>query len=151
IVIANPEVIDAFAKANTILSLACGNFGPALARQLLQDKKILQMSRAVVAPFYRARMEHAVNIFKQQLADLPYRMHKPEGAIFLWLWFEGLPISSEELYQRLKQRGVLVVSGHHFFPGLQGHWQHCHECIRVTYCQEPNIIEQGARIIADEI
>src|SRR5690606_8815694 len=38
IVVASPEVIDAFAKANTILSLACGNFGPALARHLLQDR-----------------------------------------------------------------------------------------------------------------
>ena len=151
IVIANPTVIDAFTKANTILSLACGNFGPALARQLLQDEQILHLSRTVVAPFYQARMEHAVQVFKEALAGLPYRIHKPEGAIFLWLWFEGLPISSEALYQRLKQRGVLVVSGHHFFPGLDGHWQHSQECIRVTYCQSPETVEQGASIIADEI
>lgn len=151
IVIANPIVIDAFAKANTILSLACGNFGPALARQLLQNDKILHLSREVIAPFYQGRMEHAVQVFKHHLADLPYRIHKPEGAIFLWLWFEGLPVSSEVLYQRLKQRGVLVVSGHHFFPGLEESWQHSHECIRVTYCQEPETVEQGARIIAEEI
>jgi valine--pyruvate aminotransferase len=151
IVIANPEVINAFAKANTILSLATGNFGPALARHLLKDGKILQLSRAVVAPFYRARMEHAVATFKKYLGDLPCFIHKPEGAIFLWLWFKDLPISSEELYQRLKARGVLVVSGHHFFPGLAGDWQHCHECIRVTYCQDASVVEQGAQIIADEV
>ncbi|MEN0036817.1 MAG: valine--pyruvate transaminase [Cellvibrio sp.] len=151
IVIANPDVINAFAKANTILSLATGNFGPALARHLLTDGKILQLSREVVAPFYRARMEHAVATFKKHLGDLPCFIHKPEGAIFLWLWFKDLPISSEELYQRLKARGVLVVSGHHFFPGLKGDWQHSHECIRVTYCQDPNVVEQGAQIIADEV
>lgn len=151
IVIANPDVIDAFAKANTILSLATGNFGPALARHLLADGKILHLSREVVAPFYRARMEHAVRTFKKYLGDLPCYIHKPEGAIFLWLWFKDLPISSEELYQRLKSRGVLVVSGHHFFPGLQDHWQHCHECIRVTYCQDAQVVEQGAQIIADEV
>lgn len=150
IVIANPDVIDAFAKANTILSLATGNFGPALARHLLADGKILRLSREVVAPFYRARMEHAVATFKKYLGDLPCYIHKPEGAIFLWLWFKDLPISSEELYQRLKARGVLVVSGHHFFPGLQNDWQHSHECIRVTYCQDAQIVEQGAQIIADE-
>ena len=150
IVIANPDVIDAFAKANTILSLATGNFGPALARHLLADGKILRLSREVVAPFYRARMEHAVATFKKYLGDLPCYIHKPEGAIFLWLWFKDLPISSEELYQRLKARGVLVVSGHHFFPGLQDDWQHSHECIRVTYCQDAQIVEQGAQIIADE-
>ena len=151
IVIANPDVINAFAKANTILSLATGNFGPTLARHLLADGKILQLSREVVAPFYRARMEHAVATFKKYLGDLPCFIHKPEGAIFLWLWFKDLPISSEELYQRLKARGVLVVSGHHFFPGLAGDWQHCHECIRVTYCQDASVVEQGAKIIADEV
>lgn len=151
IVIANPDVINAFAKANTILSLATGNFGPALARHLLADGKILQLSREVVAPFYRARMEHAVATFKKHLGDLPCFIHKPEGAIFLWLWFKDLPISSEELYQRLKARGVLVVSGHHFFPGLKGDWQHSHECIRVTYCQDASVVEQGAQIIADEV
>lgn len=151
IVIANPEVINAFAKANTILSLATGNFGPALARHLLKDGKILQLSREIVAPFYHARMEHAVATFKKYLSDLPCFIHKPEGAIFLWLWFKDLPISSEELYQRLKARGVLVVSGHHFFPGLEGNWQHSHECIRVTYCQDASVVEQGAKIIADEV
>lgn len=151
IVIASPEMINAFAKANTILSLATGNFGPALAKHLLADGKILQLSREVVAPFYRARMEHAVATFKHHLGDLPCLIHKPEGAIFLWLWCKDLPISSEELYQRLKARGVLVVSGHHFFPGLEEEWQHKHECIRVTYCQDPKVVEQGAKIIADEL
>jgi valine--pyruvate aminotransferase len=151
IVIANPDIIQAFAKANTILSLATGNFGPAIARHLLQDGKILQLSRTLVAPFYRARMEQAVATFKGFLGDLPCFIHKPEGAIFLWLWFKDLPVSSETLYQRLKARGVLVVSGHHFFPGLAGDWQHCHECIRVTYCQSPDVIAQGAAIIADEV
>lgn len=151
IVIANPKVIEAFAKANTILSLACGNFGPALARHLLQNDQILSLSRNCVAPFYRARMEHAVHVFRQQMQDIPVRIHKPEGAIFLWLWFEGLPVSSQVLYERLKARGVLVVSGHHFFPGLNNDWPHCHECIRITYCQDTAVVEQGAAIIADEV
>lgn len=151
VVIANPIIINAFAKANTILNLACGNFGPALARHLLQHGKILALSRDVVAPFYRKRMEDAVGIFKKHLGDLPYFIHKPEGAIFLWLWFKDLPITSEELYQRLKARGVLVISGHHFFPGLAEDWQHSRECIRVTYCQDASVIERGAVIIANEV
>jgi len=151
IVIANPMVISAFAKANTILNLACGNFGPALAKHLLADGTILQLSRKTVAPFYRGKMENAVRIFKQYFRDLPYRIHKPEGAIFLWLWFKDLPISSEELYQRLKVRGVLVISGHHFFPGLDEEWRHSHECIRVTYCQDESVVEAGAKIIAEEV
>jgi len=41
---------------------------------------------------------------------LPYHVHKPEGAFFLWLWFEGLPVSSQELYERLKKRGVAIIA-----------------------------------------
>jgi valine--pyruvate aminotransferase len=150
-VVANPEVIDAFAKANTILSLACGNLGPAIARGLLQDGRILSLSRDVIAPFYRERMTRAVATFQRELAGLPCYIHRPEGAIFLWLWFKDLPITSEELYQRLKARGVLVVSGHHFFPGLNDDWRHCHECLRVTYAQDPTIVARGAAIIAEEV
>ena len=149
VVIARPELIQAFARANTILNLASGNLGPALLRQLLLDEQILPLSRQQVAPFYRQRMEAAVACFKRHLDGLPVQIHKPEGAIFLWLWFKDLPITSQELYQRLKQRGVLVVSGHHFFPGLEGDWRHCHECIRVTYCQDEARVEQGARLIGD--
>ena len=151
IVIANPTLIQAFAKANTILNLACGNLGPAIAKQLLHDGDILKLSRHIVAPFYRERMETAVAIFNGELGDIPYYIHKPEGAIFLWIWFKGLPVTSEVLYQRLKARGVLVISGHHFFPGLEGDWAHSHECIRVTYCQDSTVIAAGARIIADEV
>lgn len=149
IVIANPEVIRAFVRANTILNLATGNFGPALLRRLLQGNQVLSLSRDLVGPFYRARMEDAVARFQRHLQGLPCYIHKPEGAIFLWLWFKDLPISSQLLYEALKKRGVLVVSGHHFFPGLEGDWRHCHECIRVTYCQDAEVVEEGARIIGE--
>jgi valine--pyruvate aminotransferase len=151
IVIANPSVISAFAKANTVLNLACGNFGPVLVKNLLRSQKLLALSRNTIAPFYRQRMEQTVAIFKRHFNGLPYLMHKPEGAIFLWFWFQNLPITSEELYRRLKVRGVLVISGHHFFPGLPEDWQHKHECIRVTYCQDIEMVERGATIIADEL
>ncbi|MDH3377130.1 MAG: hypothetical protein OEQ39_09225, partial [Gammaproteobacteria bacterium] len=65
--------------------------------------------------------------------------------------FPELPIDSETLYQRLKQRRVLVIAGHHFFPGLQDDWRHRYECIRVTYSQDPDTVREGIRIIADEV
>ena len=152
IVIASEEVISAFASANTILSLACGNVGPALASGLCRDKSLLKISRQYIKPFYQVKAELALGLFRRYLGDLPWRIHKPEGAIFLWLWFEGLPIDSEQLYQRLKSRGVLVVSGHHFFPGLNDpDWRHSRECIRVTYSQDAETIERGIAIIADEV
>jgi valine--pyruvate aminotransferase len=92
-----------------------------------------------------------VQWFRDALGDLPYHIHKPEGAIFLWLWLEGLPISSQTLYERLKQRGVLIVPGHNFFIGLENDWAHKHECIRVSYAQDAEKVQRGIRIIADEV
>jgi valine--pyruvate aminotransferase len=151
VVVARPDIIQAFTRANTVLNLACGNFGPAIARRLLQNGQLLGLSREVVEPFYRARMEQALSVFQRYLEGLPCFIHKPEGAIFLWLWFKGLPVPCQELYERLKARGVLVVPGHHFFPGLEGEWAHSHECIRVTYCQDPVRVDQGAKILAEEV
>ncbi|MCZ0951993.1 MAG: hypothetical protein OXJ56_05370, partial [Rhodospirillaceae bacterium] len=62
-----------------------------------------------------------------------------------------LPITSEELYLRLKARNVLVMSGHRFFPGLKEPWRHVDECLRLSYAQEDRVVEEGMRIIADEV
>ena len=63
----------------------------------------------------------------------------------------GEIIASAELYQRLKARGVLIIPGHYFFPGLREDWQHKHECIRLTYSQPAEVVEKGIAIIADEV
>ena len=46
---------------------------------------------------------------------------------------QDLPITTEVLYQRLKKRGVLMVPGHYFFPGLEHDWPHTHQCMRMNY------------------
>lgn len=151
IVIAREDVIQAFSRASTILSLASGNLGPAIAKTLLKDDNLLRLSQQQLAPFYRQGAQQTCQWFHENLTGLPYRIHKPEGAIFLWLWFEGLPISSQELYQRLKKRGVLVVPGHNFFVGISDDWAHKHECIRVSYAGGSDKVKAGVEIIADEV
>jgi len=151
IIVASEEIIQAFTRANTIVSLACGNLGPALARELVSSGEILSLSQQQIAPFYRQRADQTVQWFRQALGDLPYRIHRPEGAIFLWLWFESLPISSQLLYERLKARGVLVVPGHNFFPGITDDWRHQQECIRVSYAQDGAVVKAGIAIIAEEV
>jgi len=69
----------------------------------------------------------------------------------LWLWFEGLPISSQELYERLKKRGVLIVPGQNFFVGMDDDWKHKHECIRVSYAQDEDTVQRGVNIISEEV
>lgn len=151
IVVARKKVIRAVTAANAILSLAPGSAGPALASDMVGDRSILDLSDHVIQPYYRQRAEQAVSWVNAALEGYPCRIHTPEGAIFLWLWFEGLPITSEMLYHRLKDRGVLIIAGEHFFPGLESDWGHRHECIRISYAQDPASVEAGIQIIGEEV
>jgi valine--pyruvate aminotransferase len=151
IVVANEEIINAFVNANAVVSLACGNFGPSLVKELFKSGKILSLSNKLVQPFYKDRAQQALRWFSHALKGVPYRIHAPEGAIFLWLWFEGLPITSQELYERLKSRGVLVVPGHNFFPGMEQNWRHQQECIRVSYAQDGESVLRGINLIGEEV
>jgi valine--pyruvate aminotransferase len=140
--------VRALASMNAIMSLSPNSFGAVLAQRLVGDREITRVSRDIIQPFYQAKMEKAVAVVKEEFAGIPCRIHKPEGAMFLWLWFEGLPITSLDLYQKLKEKGVLVVSGHYFFPGLQEGWQHKDECLRVTYSQNDDDVRRGLGVIA---
>lgn len=154
IIVAREEIIQAVSGINAIVNLASGSFGALMTQELVKTGEIISMSNEIVKPHYQQLSQQAVTSFKNALgSDLPYHIHKPEGSMFLWLWFEGLPISSQVLYERLKEQGVVIVSGHHFFPGIDDDsWQHKHECIRVNYAaQPPAVIEQGIQIIADEV
>ena len=153
IVIAKEETIRVISRMTSVLSLAPGSLGPALALDLVKSGEITRVSNDVVKPFYQQKSARAVAQLRREIrAEIPMRIHKPEGALFLWLWFEGLPISSLELYQRLKKKGVLVVSGHYFFPGMeQDDWAHKQQCIRVTYAQDDEVVERGISLIAEEI
>jgi valine--pyruvate aminotransferase len=151
IVIARQEIIKAVSSINAVLNLTTGGFGPALVLDLIESGEIIRISRDIIRPFYQEKAELAMALLLSELDGYSFRVHKPEGAIFLWLWFDGLPISSEELYGRLKTRGVLVIPGHHFFPGLKDDWRHARECIRVTYSQDQAMVEAGLKIIAEEV
>ena len=153
IVIAREEVIRIVSRMTSVFSLAPGSLGPALALDLVNSGEITRVSNEVVKPFYEEKAKRAVAQLRQEIGDhIPMRIHKPEGALFLWLWFEGLPISSQELYQRLKKKGVLVVSGDYFFPGMEeDNWVHKNECIRVTYAQDDVVVTRGIQLLSEEI
>jgi len=151
IVIANEEIIIMITRMNAVLNLSIGSVGPTLAHDLVTSGEITRLSKTIIKPYYQNKSKLALELFHHELAGLDYYIHKSEGAIFLWLWFPSLPVTSEVLYQRLKGRGVLIISGHHFFPGLASDWQHKHECIRVTYSMDKNVIEEGVKIIAEEV
>jgi valine--pyruvate aminotransferase len=152
IVVATPEIIRRLAVMNAALVLSTSSIGQKIVSPLFASGEVDALCEKVVRPFYAARSRQAQDWIGEFFEDeLPYRVHVCEGAFFLWLWFDGLPISDRALYQRLKNRGVLVVPGSYFFTGLSEPWRHRHECIRLTYCAEPEKVRRGIEILAEEI
>jgi len=151
IVIANEEVISMVSEMNAVINLAPGSIGAAIAAELVRSGQIIRLSREVIRPFYERKAKEAVEQLCEGLDGVDFHVHKPEGTFFLWLWLRGLPITNGELYERLKKRGVVVVPGHYFFPGLKGQWQHKSECVRVNYSRDKKTVTAGLQIIAEEV
>ena len=151
IVIANKEIIRLLSGLNAVVNLAPGSFGAMLVSDLMQSGEIIRVSKEIIRPFYRDKMERALAALRHSFQGLNYKVHVPEGSMFFWLWLPGLSISSQELYTRLKAKGVVVVPGEHFFPGLPPGGQHSRECLRLTYSQDDKDVQRGLEIIAGEI
>ncbi|GEM81185.1 valine--pyruvate transaminase [Vibrio superstes] len=151
IVIANEETTQALTNMNGIIGLAPGSIGPSIANHMIEKGDLLHLSSNVIKPFYAQKSQRAIELLQQAITDTRFRIHKPEGAIFLWLWFDELPITTMELYNRLKARGVLIVPGEYFFIGQDDEWTHAHQCLRMNYVQNDDDMKKGIQIIAEEV
>ena len=151
IVIANEEVIKYFSNMTAITSLAPSGLGAEILGQLIAEDALLGLCDEVIRPFYRQHSELAVRLLRQAIDDPRLHIHKPEGSMFLWLWFENLAVSSSELYQRLKQQGLLIVPGKYFFPGQSQPTQHAESCVRMNYVQTEDELAKGIEILAREL
>jgi len=151
IIIANEQVIEAVSQMNAVINLAPGSMGAVLAESIVKSGDIITMSKNLIKPHYLKKSELAVSQFKDKLNGVDFHIHKPEGAFFLWLWFRGINMECSTLYEKLKERGVLIVPGNYFFPGLRDEWKHKNECIRVTYSQSEDVVSRGIKIISEEV
>lgn len=148
IIVANPEVVRAISAMNAIVNLSPVRFGAAIATPLFADDSIITLANQYIRPFYERQAKLAIGLLKAQFANLPVRIHKPEGAIFLWVWFENLPISTTKLYEMLKEQGTLVIPSEHFFVGIDtADYPHAHECIRLSIAQNDETLQKGIATI----
>ena len=151
IIIAHEKIARGLADINAISSLAPGGFGATLVLDLVRSGDIISLSQEVIKPYYEQKAAQAVARLRKELQGTNFYIHKPEGAFFLWLWFKDLPITSQQLYERLKRRGVVVVPGEYFFPGITEPWSHKYECLRVSYAQAESVLNEAFQIIAQEV
>ncbi len=151
IVIANEDLIRYYSNMTAITSLAPAGLGAEIVNQLIMDRSLSALCDEVIQPFYRQRSELAIKLLREAIDDSRLHIHKSEGSIFLWLWFEDLGITTSELYQRLKREGLLVVPGKYFFPGQQDDLGHAESCVRMNYVQSEAEIARGVEILAREL
>ena len=151
IVIGPERVTSALSSINAVAGLANGNVGQVLVTPLLRDGRLLALSREVIGPFYQRKSRQAEAWLAEFLPLGSYRVHVSEGALFLWVQFRDLTITTLELYERLKARGVLIIPGEHFFFGLDGPWDHQRQCIRMSFAMPADVVRKGIQTIAEEV
>lgn len=152
IVVARPEIIRAVGSMTAIVGLANCPIGQNIVQPLVESGEILRLAREVVRPFYERKSQLAQAWIAEFFDDsLDYHVHVSEGALFLWLWFRGMKITAETLYDRLKARGVLIIPGHYFGVGAPDDWRHGHECIRLSFAMDENSVREGIAILAEEV
>ncbi len=153
IVVAHASVIEQISALTSVVGLANNNIGQAITRPLLENDELLRVSREIIRPYYLEKSRQALEWVREAFADrFPWSVHRSEGAFFLWLWFPELPVTSRELYRRLKARKVLIIPGEYFFYDLEDpSWPHASQCIRMTFSQDEETVRKGIEILADEL
>ncbi|WP_066380607.1 MULTISPECIES: valine--pyruvate transaminase [unclassified Anabaena] len=143
------QVLECF---QTNLCIHPSRYGQAIAARAIQSGSLAQIAETVIRPFYQNKftvLEDTLNATMPQ--DLPWFLHRGEGAIFAWLWLKDLPITDWEFYQELKKVGVIVVPGSTFFPGLKEEWQHKHQCLRISLTGSNEEIKLGMQLLAKAV
>jgi valine--pyruvate aminotransferase len=145
IIVAATQVTELIRNANAINGLAPTRVGPELVLPLLSNHRLDELCETVIRPHYLSKQSLALNTLLEAAKGLPIRVHRADGAMFLWVWFENLPGGTQKLYELAAAEGVVTVAGHHFFLGLTRQWQHANECLRVNYAGDPNTVETGIK------
>jgi valine--pyruvate aminotransferase len=143
------RVLESF---QTNLCIHSSRYGQAIAARAIASGALGDIAANVVRPHYQKKFDVVdETLHKAMPKDVPWFLHRGEGAIFAWLWFQDLPMTDWELYQELKRTGVIVVPGEPFFPGLQEDWQHSKQCIRVSLTATDEEIVTGMQRLAKTI
>lgn len=140
------QVLESF---QTNLCIHPSRYGQAIAARAINSGALAEISLQVIRPFYQNKFDVVENTLNEAMPkDLPWFLHRGEGAIFAWLWLKDLPVTDKEFYQQLKQVGVIVVPGSSFFPGLQENWPHKQQCLRISLTASDEEIAIGMQRLA---
>jgi len=143
IAIGDEKLIQVLESFQTNLCIHSSRYGQAIAAKAIASGALANLSETVIRPFYQQKFHVLEKTLDAAMPDVPWYLHQGEGAIFAWLWLDQLPITDWELYQAIKQVGVIVVPGSTFFPGLREEWTHKQQCLRISLTGSDAEIQQG--------
>ncbi|BAZ33225.1 valine-pyruvate aminotransferase [Cylindrospermum sp. NIES-4074] len=149
IAIGDEKLIQVLECFQTNIGIHSSRYGQAIAARAINSGALADISEKVIRPFYQQKFAVLEGTLDAAMPkNLPWFLHRGEGAIFAWLWLQDLPITDWEFYQELKKVGVIVVPGSTFFPGLKQEWQHKHECLRISLTGSDEEIVTGMQRLA---
>lgn len=152
IAIGDETCIQMLESFQTNLCIHSPRYGQAIAARAIASGALADLATNVIRPFYQKKVQIVETILDQAMpADIPWYLHRGEGAIFCWLWLDELPCQDWDVYQQLKQVGVIVVPGSTFFPGLQAPWDHKHQCLRISLTGSDAELEVGMKRLAEVV
>ncbi len=149
IAIGDAEIIQVLESFQTNMCIHSPRYGQAIAARAINSGALADIGLNVIRPYYQSKFDVVETTLEQAMPqDLPWFLHRGEGAIFAWLWLKDLPMTDWEFYQQLKQVGVILVPGSSFFPGLREDWRHKQECLRISLTATNDEIETAMKRLA---
>ena len=149
IAIGDESLIHVLECFQTNLCIHSPRYGQAIAARAIRSGRLAEISETVIRPFYQQKIAIVeATLDREMPPDLPWFLHRGEGAIFAWLWLQDLPITDWEFYQKLKDVDVIVVPGSTFFPGLREDWPHKQQCLRISLTGSDRDIETAMQRLA---
>ncbi len=155
IALGDANIIQVLQAFQTNLCIHSSRYGQAIAARALASGALAEIAVSVIRPHYQQKFAVLeTSLHEHMPSHVPWYLHQGEGAIFAWLWFDELPGCDWDLYQRLKESGVIAVPGNPFFPGLREEWPHTQQCLRISLTATDAEIAEGVRqlgVVVDAI
>ena len=114
-----------------------------------QGWKLEKIAAETINPYYRAKFDVLKASLKTSVSDtIPYFLHETRGAMFGFMYFKDLPITDEELYEKLKQKWVLFVPWNSFFIWVDlEKCSHATQCLRLSITVSDEEIQKACKIL----
>jgi valine--pyruvate aminotransferase len=152
IAIGDENIIQVLESFQTNMCIHSPRYGQAIASRAIASGALANIAETVIRPYYQKKFTVLESTLDDAMPkNLPWFLHRGEGAIFAWLWLKDLPITDWDFYQELKKVGIIVVPGSSFFPGLREDWKHKNECLRISLTASDEHIQTAMKRLAQVV